>query len=204
MAPRLTNYCGIFSRGPTLLCRNKLITKSQRELPKINQKSVWEGREERRGFQLHKAEAFDSWRWDRSPLFFHLCYSFPLLELFFSDLSLFAISFLPSAGVNDPGGLAGCEQKLVNQGLRRGRGGGVQDITLNFRLHAAPVCVCSCVWTPAGGCQHRLAWHRSRFQRLPGKWGGNDCANSVLKTDRESDFGELTTTLTKDRLSFSL
>lgn len=65
------------------------------------------------------------------------------------------------------------------------------------------LCVCACVRAPAGGCQHRLAWHRSRFQRLPRKWGGNDSANSVLKTDRESDFGELTTTLAKDRLSRS-
>lgn len=73
---------------------------------------------------------------------------------------------------------------------------------LDFRLHAGPpgaracVCVCACV-QQRGVVSTGWPWHRSRFQRLPRKWGRNDSANSVLKTDRESDFGELTTTLTK-------
>lgn len=73
---------------------------------------------------------------------------------------------------------------------------------LDFRLHAGPpgaracVCVCACA-QQRGVVSTGWPWHRSRFQRLPRKWGRNDSANSVLKTDRESDFGELTTTLTK-------
>lgn len=101
--------------------------------------------------------------------------------------------------------LAGGDQELVSQDLRREG----EDP----RHHAGPqtawgCCVCACMLdcvrvATAGGCQRRLAWHRSQFQRLPWKWGGNDSANSVLKTDRESDFGELTTALTKDTLCSS-
>lgn len=127
-----------------------------------------------------------------SPLLF-----IPLIELFWSVF--FRHLFSSFRGVNDPGGLAGCEQKLVNQDLRREgedprRHAGFQTAC----GHRARVCV------SAGGCQHRSAWHRSRFQRLPRKWGRNNSANSVLKTDRESDFGELTAILTKNRLSRSL
>ena len=73
---------------------------------------------------------------------------------------------------------------------------------LDFRLHAGPSCAraCGCVYVCAqqrGVVSTGWPWHRSRFQRLPRKWGRNDSAYSVLKTDRESDFGELTTTLTK-------
>ena len=76
---------------------------------------------------------------------------------------------------------------------------------LDFRLHAGAagcacvrlcVCVCACA-QQRGVVSTGWPWHGSRFQRLPRKWGRNDSANSVLKTDRESDFGELTTTLTK-------
>lgn len=42
----------------------------------------------------------------------------PLIGLL-SDLSRFRHPSSSLRGVNDPGGLAGCEQKLVNQDLRR-------------------------------------------------------------------------------------
>lgn len=60
-----------------------------------------------------------------------------------------------SRSVNDPGGLAGCEQKLVNQDLRRQREGGgekIQDIMLDFRLRLvrARVSVYACALLQQG------------------------------------------------------
>lgn len=63
--------------------------------------------------------------------------------------------------------------------------------------------VCVCVHVPAGGCQRMLVWHGSRFQRLPRKWSGNNPAKTVLKSDRESDFGELISTLGEGRVGQS-
>lgn len=153
------------------------MTKSHRELPWITGKL--EGKETRfstspnRGFwQL--ASSF------HSPLLF-----IPLIGLL-SDLSLLAIPCLLSAAKNDPGGLAGCEQKLVNQDLeKRGR----RSKTSCWMSDCMRVCAYVFV-LQRGVVSVGSARHRSRLQRSPRKWGRNDSANSVQKTDRESDFGE--------------
>lgn len=92
--------------------------------------------------------------------------------------------------INDPWGLAGCEQKLVTQDGRNERGD-----PSHVGFFSCCMCMCVCPCCSVGGCQRRLAWHGSQFQRLPRKWGGNNPAKTILKSDRESDFGEFTASL---------
>lgn len=97
-----------------LLHINKLMTKSHRELPTI---TGWSGGRETR-FSTSPSRGF--WqllmRLDssfHSPLLF-----IPLTGIFL--ICLFSAIPFSSFSINDPWGLAGLEQSLVNQDLRRG------------------------------------------------------------------------------------
>lgn len=118
-APRLTNCCVLFffsNCSLTLLHINKLMTKSHRELPWITGKS--RGKETSFFFKTPQSGGFWQLQMRLASSFHSPPLFIPLIGLL-SDLSRFRHPSSSLRGVNDPGGLAGCEQKLVNQDLRR-------------------------------------------------------------------------------------
>lgn len=177
----------------TLLHINKLMTKSHRELPWITGKS----RGKETSFFLNSSKQGLLTATDETGLLFSFTSAIHPPHW----ASFWSVSFPPSLFFSPRRKWPWRVGRLwaeASQSRFEKRGRRSETSRWIFRPHVgaarahAYVCVCACA--PAGGCRRRLAWHRSRFQRLPRKWGRNDPANSVLKTDRESDFGELTTT----------
>lgn len=145
------------------------MTKSQRGFPA----ETGESRQGKNKNNLLKAVAFDSRRWDWPPHFIHLDYSASPIGLL-SDLSLFRHLLFFSSQHKWPWRLgrvwAEPSQSRLEKRERIHHHAGSQG--------GKPACLCVCVCTLEGGCQRRLDWHRSRFQRLSRKWGGNEAADS--------------------------
>lgn len=133
--------CFFPSCGPTLLHRNKLMTKSQREPLKIKIKS---GGKRDRDFSFSKQRLLTAR--DETGLFFSVTSAIHSpYWAFLSDLSLFRHLSSSLHSVNDPGGLAGCEQKLVNQDLRR-----EGEDPRHHAVFQTAVCVHVCVRSSGG------------------------------------------------------